>query len=200
MDHLQWFNDKAATWDTIATGQTRRLLYNIVQNLNITPGSSVLDVATGTGILVPWLLEAVGTGGRLAAFDFAPEMIARAKEKFKSGVEFLVADVHSLPLKDEVFDEVICNSAFPHFARKPRAMAEMSRVLKNKGRLTICHPAPREQLNEFHKNVIGGVVGGDMLPPADEMVKMAREAGLIDISIVDGPDTYVLTARKEGSE
>lgn len=195
MDHLEWFNEKAAIWDTIATKRTLGLLYNVIQSLNIANNSSVLDVATGTGILVPWLLEAVGPGGRLVAFDFSPEMIARAKSKYNSGVEFMVVDVHSLPLKNDTFDEVICNSAFPHFTDKPWAMAEMSRVLKLGGRLTICHSASREELNEFHKNM-GGAVGNDMLPPDNEMRAMALAVNLTAVKILDGPDTYVMTARK----
>lgn len=194
MGHLEWFNEKASIWDTIATDQTRGFLKGIIQSLKISEGVSVLDVATGTGILIPWLMDAVGPGGKLAALDFAPEMIARVREKFEH-IESMVADVQNLPIENEVFDEVICNSAFPHFSDKPLAMAEMARVLKTGGRLTICHPATREELNEFHKN-LGGVVGGDMLPIDDEMKSMATSAGLKDIVITDGPYTYVMTAIK----
>lgn len=194
MGHLEWFNEKATIWDTIATDNTRSLLKGIIQGLKITGGSSVLDVATGTGILIPWLMEAVGPEGRIVALDFSPDMIARAKEKFGQ-IEFMVADVNSMPIKNETFDEVMCNSAFPHFTDKFLAMTEMARVLRIGGRLTICHPATREELNEFHKN-LGGVVGDDMLPYDDEMKDMAVSAGLKDVVIADGPRTYVLTARK----
>ncbi len=195
MDHLAWFNEKAAIWDSVAMEETRRRLKEVILSLNISSNSTVLDVATGTGLLLPWLKEAVKPAGRLVAFDFSPEMIARAREKCPDDIEFLVADVHSLELTDNTFDEVICNSAFPHFTDKPRAIAEMSRVLKKGGRLTICNPAPRDELNEFHKN-LGGTVSQDMLPPADEMTAMAEDAGLVGIEIVDGPETYVLIARK----
>ena len=195
MDHLVWFNEKASIWDSIATEEIKRRLKGIIQSLNISSNSTVLDVATGTGLLLPWLKEAVKPAGRLVALDFSPEMIARAREKYTDGIEFLVADVHSLEFNDNTFDEVICNSVFPHFTDKPRAMAEMFRVLKKGGRLTICHPAPRDELNEFHKN-LGGTVGADMLPPADEMTAMAEAAGLAGIEIADGPEIYVLIAGK----
>lgn len=194
MGHLEWFNEKASIWDTIATDRTRSLLKEIIQRLRIAEGSSVLDVATGTGILTPWLMEAVGPGGRLVALDFSPEMIARAKEKF-GHIESMVADVHDIPIKNEAFDEVICNSAFPHFTDQRLAMAEMVRVLRTGGRLTLCHPATREELNEFHKN-LGGVVGADMLPCDDEVKAMAASAGLKKIVIADGPHSYVMTGIK----
>jgi ubiquinone/menaquinone biosynthesis C-methylase UbiE len=195
LDHLAWFNEKAAIWDSVATEETKRRLKEVIQSLNISSDSIVLDVATGTGLLLPWLKEAVKPAGRLVALDFSPEMIARAREKYPEDIEFLVADVHFLEFKDDTFDEIICNSAFPHFTDKPRAMAEMSRVLKTGGRLTICNPAPRDELNQFHKNM-GGTVSQDMLPPADEMTAMAQAAGLVGIEIVDGPETYVLIAGK----
>ncbi|KJS18331.1 MAG: ubiquinone biosynthesis protein UbiE [Peptococcaceae bacterium BRH_c4b] len=194
-DHLSWFNEKASIWDTVATEETRRRLHEVILSLGIAVNSTVLDVATGTGLLIPWLREAAGPGGRLVAIDFSPEMIVRARAKFPDGVEFLVADVHSIDFQDNTFDEVICNSAFPHFANKTQAMAEMARVLKKGGRLTICHPATREELNEFHSK-LGGTVGGDMLPPDYEMSAMAEAAGLIGTAIVDGPEYYVLTAWK----
>lgn len=193
MSHLQWFNEKAATWDNIATEQTRQRLYRIVQSLHISPGSRILDVATGTGILLPWLLAAAGPTGRVTAIDFAPRMIAEAQKKHPQGVQLLVADVHHLPFADRSFDEVICNSAFPHFTDQPRAMREMARVLVAGGRLTICHPAPRQELNEFHRR-LGGVVGNDMLPDTAAMQEMARAAGLVQTTITDGPEIYLFTA------
>jgi ubiquinone/menaquinone biosynthesis C-methylase UbiE len=192
--HLVWFNEKAVVWEGIATEETKEKLRRIVQELKIAPGSTVLDGACGTGSLLRWLARGVAPGGRVAAMDFSPEMISRARAKrFPSTVELLVADVHQLPFAGGAFDEVVCNSAFPHFTDNPRAMREMARVLKKGGRLTICHPSPRDELNVFHKN-LGGAVGGDMLPPADEMEQMAGAAGLERAAIEDGPDRYVFTA------
>ncbi|MFZ5592381.1 MAG: class I SAM-dependent methyltransferase [Bacillota bacterium] len=121
MSHLQWFNEKAAIWDNIATEQTRQRLWQIIQSLNIAPGSRILDVATGTGILIPWLMAAAGPTGQVTAIDFAPRMIEEAQKKHPGGVLLLVADVHNLPFADQSFDEVVCNSAFPHFAHQARA-------------------------------------------------------------------------------
>lgn len=194
--HLAWFNEKAAVWDSIATPETKEILHQIVQELRIAPGSTVLDVACGTGILLRWLARAAGPAGRVVAVDFSPEMILRARAKeFPATVETLTADVHRLPFTGGSFDEVICNSAFPHFTDQPRAMREMARVLKKSGRLTICHPSPREKLNTFHKN-LDGAVSGDMLPPDEEMEQMAIAAGLERVKIEDGPDRYIFTAHR----
>ncbi|WP_347488883.1 methyltransferase domain-containing protein [Desulfoscipio sp. XC116] len=197
MKHREWFDSMAAKWDsTVLEDKKCQLLFDLITGLNIVKGSRVLDVATGTGILIPRLLNIIGKEGELTAIDFAEKMIARAQSKFKAtGVNFLVADVMQLPFGDNNFDEIICNSAFPHFTHQPKAMQEMARVLKTGARLIICNPAPREELNEFHRS-LGGVVGNDMLPAEPEMRHMARQAGLEQVLIQDGPYAYLFTAIK----
>lgn len=74
-------------------------------------------------------------------------------------------------------------------------MAELARVLKKGGRLTVMHASCREELNEFHRN-LGGVVGNDMLPDDQEMQAIAEAAQLTGISIVETPKSYLFTARK----
>lgn len=195
MDKLEWFNSLAASWDSMYTAEKSEILQDIIRRLNIPENSTVLDVGTGTGILIPWLKEAVGSGGNLVALDYAPEMVARAREKYDGQAVFLVADVHSMKFPDETFDRVICNSAFPHFSDKPRAMSEMSRILKKGGKLHIFHPASREELNRFHSS-LDAPVSKDILPDDEEMSAMARAAGLEEIDIQDGPVFYLMTARK----
>lgn len=78
MQHRGYFNARAATWDGHITDETRARLRAIVAGLGIAPGSTVLDVGTGTGVLLPFLAEAVGPEGRVVAVDFAPAMLARA--------------------------------------------------------------------------------------------------------------------------
>ncbi len=197
MDNREWFNNLATKWDTLMTAGKEEILQDILGKLAIPENGAVLDVGTGTGVLVPWLREAVGPGGKLVAFDYAGEMIDRAMVKFGKQAEFLVADVHSLNFPEETFDRVICNSAFPHFSDKPRAMAEMSRVLKRGGFLYIMHASPREALNRFHSS-LDGPVSGDMLPDEQEMAGLSEAAGLEDIDIKDGPVFYLLSARKAG--
>ncbi|UNC93047.1 class I SAM-dependent methyltransferase [Candidatus Contubernalis alkaliaceticus] len=195
MENREWFNNLAAEWDSMLTDEKVKILTDIIKRLNIPENSSVLDVGTGTGVLVPWLKEVVGFGGRLVALDYAPEMVAKAREKYGSQAVFLVADVHSLKFSDESFDRVICNSAFPHFSDKPKAMAEMSRILKKGGRLHIIHTSTRDELNKFHSS-LDGPVSKDMLPDDEEMAVLIREAKMEKIEIQDGPVFYLMTAGK----
>lgn len=193
--HRDYFNRMASRWDDLVTEETRERLRKIVTELNIRPGSAVLDVGTGTGVLLPFLLESLGPRGRVVALDVAEEMLAAARAKMGDRVEYLCADITRTPLEGSSFDEIICNSCFPHLVDKLAALREMARLLKPGGRLVICHPMSREALNELHRS-IGGVVANDMLPAEEEMRDLCQKAGLVQVSITNLPEKYLLTAFK----
>lgn len=192
----EYFNQMAAKWDEIMGAEVAGKLREIVDKCGVKKGAKVLDVACGTGILTPILLEAVGEGGEVKGIDFAPEMVKRARAKnFGPNVRFLVADVMDMPFEDESFDQVFCNGALPHFPDIPASLSEMKRVLRAGGRLVICHASSREQINETHCS-IGEPVANDLLPTAAELKAMLEKAGFIDIFFEDTADRFVFAARK----
>ncbi len=197
MNHREYFNEMAARWDDLITDEVRMRLKTIIENLSLAWGSKVLDVGTGTGVLIPYLVEAVGPSGTVVAVDFAAEMLAIARKKHRwPNVQYHEADVTALPFPDQTFDEVICNSAFPHFADRRQAAREMARVLKAGGRITVCHPHSRDYVNNIHKS-IGGAVGNDLLPDDETMRGIFSEAGFRNIAIADNVGGYLLVARKK---
>lgn len=90
---------------------------------------------------------------------------------------------------------VVCNATFPHLPDKPRALAEMARMLKPGGYLVISHATGREVVNRRHREV-GGVVAHDELPDASEMRLLLAGAGLEDVWVDDETDHYLATARR----
>jgi len=89
---------------------------------------------------------------------------------------------------------VVCYSSFPHFQDKPKALSEIRRVLKEGGRLVICHTSSRAVINEIHRNI--PAVEHDIIPESDEMQAMLLEAGFGDIQIDDAADNYYVGAIK----
>lgn len=196
MELQAYFNAKAEHWDKLLTEEVMSRLKEFVQRLGIKRGAKVLDVGTGTGVLIPFLAEAAGPSGKVTAMDFAVEMLAVARQKYPwPQVQFLEAGVTAIPLPAESFDEVICNSAFPHFNDQPQSAREMYRVVKTDGRVAVFHPHSRDYINELHKS-LGGAVGNDLLPDDEIMRAIFTAAGFKDITIEDVPGRYLLTAWK----
>jgi ubiquinone/menaquinone biosynthesis C-methylase UbiE len=196
MQLQEYFDQLAPTWDNELSLGSLKSLGSIVKELGIRPGYCVLDIGSGTGALLPFVIAELSGSGEIVALDFSAEMLGQAQaKKFPPLVRFTQADVVDIPMDDNSVDLAICNSAFPHFDDKARALKEMARVLKNGGRVAICHTMSRETLNQLHQS-IGGVVGNDLLPDEFRMRELITESGLKITHFEDGPDRYLVIAEK----
>jgi len=196
MQLQEYFDQLAPTWDEELTGERLNCLGNIVKELGIKPGYYVLDIGSGTGVLLPFLIAELGDEGKVVALDFSAEMLGQAQAKnFPPIIGFAQVDVLAIPLADNSVDLAICNSAFPHFNDKVKALKEIARVLRNNGRLVICHTMSREMLNRLHQS-IGGIVAGDLLPDESQLRGLIKQAGLRVTHFEDGPERYLVIAEK----
>ena len=101
------------------------------------PGMRALDLATGTGFLARGLAQ---RGLIVTAFDVAPEMIAAAKALDAAQgvrIEYGVAKAEDTGLKSASFDLVTTATAW-HWFDRPKAAAEVMRLLKPGGWAVIC--------------------------------------------------------------
>lgn len=111
-----------------------------VEALNV-QGKEVLDVAAGTGALSFVLLERGAK--RVICGDISQKMLDQCRRKadalgLKSDrVGFQVLDAEELPFADNSFDTVITGMATGLFPDLPKAIAEMVRVVKPGGLVSI---------------------------------------------------------------
>jgi ubiquinone/menaquinone biosynthesis C-methylase UbiE len=196
MQLQEYFDQLAPTWDQELTPERLKCLGNIVKELGIAPGNYVLDIGSGTGVLLPFLIVELGGEGKIVALDFSAEMLCQAQAKnFPPIVGFAQADVLAIPLADNSVDLAMCNSAFPHFNDKAKALKEIARVLRNNGRLVICHTMSRKMINQLHQS-IGGVVAHHLLPDEFQLKRLIKQAGLKVTHFEDGPARYLVIAEK----
>lgn len=123
----------------------------IMENAGIKKGSRVLDVACGTGVLVPYYLER-GVS-EVTAIDLSPEMIRIAKDKFDGyNIEFICDDaaIHNF---EKTYDNAVIYNAFPHFADPEKLIINLSSCLEPGGKLTIAHGMSRERINSHHGSI-----------------------------------------------
>jgi len=67
-----YFDEKAAKWDTLIQDEVVIRLRNMVEELALPKGSKVLDLGTGTGVLIPMLIEAVGSSSPYSSSKLFP--------------------------------------------------------------------------------------------------------------------------------
>jgi ubiquinone/menaquinone biosynthesis C-methylase UbiE len=192
-----FFNSRAATWDERAAEKDTSRLEAMAARLDIKPGAVVLDVGAGTGVFAPFILKKIGSEGKLVCLDFAEEMLKIARAKgFEGNISYLCADIEDCRLPDKSFDAVVCYSVFPHFRDKPKVLKKISRLLKDNRKIFICHTSSRQAINEIHRKL--PEVCDHLLPKNEEIRRMLTGAGFRDISIADGKDDYLVSARKSG--
>lgn len=198
MDRKTFFNEMAASWDErFYTGELLNRLSNIVSEFRVARGERILDVGTGTGGIIPYLLDASAPDGTIHAVDYAPEMIRIAQKKFygRSRVTFHVTAVESLPFEDLFFDRIICFGAFPHFEDKTTALNEMHRVLKRCGKLIIAHALSSAEIKNHHRKA--EPVKDDCLPEETTMRRLLRDAGFVVTRLLDQPGLYICEGVKQ---
>ncbi|MEJ5299779.1 MAG: class I SAM-dependent methyltransferase [Thermodesulforhabdaceae bacterium] len=193
----EFFDKEALVWEEKHyPSEVRQRLEDLIKSeFFIAPGTYVLDVGTGTGILIPYLVKFLGSLGLICSLDLSFPMVREAKRKLSRSQDgVLCADIHHLPFRSEIFDQVICFAAFPHFDDPKRAMEEMSRVTKRGGRLVIAHLLSREELARHHAS--RNEVSDDLLPNDETFHRLAEAVGLQIEKIDDRPGRFVLRARK----
>ncbi len=103
-------------------------------------GLEVLDAGCGSGPLAEALRA---QGAVVSGFDVSPVMVDLARERLGAGTEVRVADLGApLPYPDDTFDLVVASLSLHYVEDWASALAELRRILKPGGRLTvsIIHP------------------------------------------------------------
>jgi len=119
-------------------------LARFVQQLDLSAGKMLLDVACGSG--GPALWSAASAGCSVKGVDVHPDAIAAANSlKQERGLaeraEFHVGDASvRLPFADSTFDAILCIDAINHLPDRKQVIAEWSRLLKPGGRLLFTDP------------------------------------------------------------
>lgn len=119
----------------------------------IAPGSRVLDVASGTGVVARAAARRTGGDGHVVATDVSGPMLARsAAIGAPSGaapIEYREAPADALPFEDGCFDAVLCQQGLQFFPARAAAVGEMRRVLRPGGVAGIAVWAEGHPLEPF---------------------------------------------------
>jgi SAM-dependent methyltransferase len=132
-DTVTGYRQWSATYDEPRNGLfdfDEPIMHEILDAL---PAGNALDAACGTGRYAAYL---AARGHQVVGVDSSPDMLDRARARVPQG-EFLLGDLHQLPLPGDAVDIVVCGLALAHVPALEPVMAEFARVLRPGGHLVI---------------------------------------------------------------
>jgi len=111
---------------------------NLISELGVAPGETVLDVGSGTGLLAEFTADTVGITGAVMGIDPLPLRVELATRRSRSNLNFAVGDAKDLSSFPRAsFDVVYLNAVFHWLHEKITPLRQFNRVLKAGGRLGI---------------------------------------------------------------
>lgn len=187
---IEFFDRLAPGWDAEMV-RNDEIIGAILDNAGITDGKDVLDVACGTGVLIPdYLKRKVAS---VTGIDISPKMAGIAKAKYpQPEVTILCGDVETTDFGKQ-FDCIVVYNAFPHFPDPDRLIQTLSDLLKPGGTLTVAHGMSREKIDAHHHGVAHHVSNG-LMPAEDLAVIFARH--LTVTTVLSDDRMYQVVGRK----
>lgn len=92
-------------------------------------GARILELGCGPAEFWKRNLDRIDPSWQLTLTDLSPGMIDAARGVLGDRAEYAVADAQELPFADESFDVVLASHMLYHVPDRPRALAEIRRVL-----------------------------------------------------------------------
>jgi SAM-dependent methyltransferase len=185
-----YFNRLAEIFDVPQAEEVMDRLRQIVASADLHPGETVLDVGTGTGVLIP-LIQSYRPSLVLAC-DLAERMLARVRQRYPH-VPAFQCDIVRSPVKAASLDVIFMNAMFGNLADKRAACSNAAQALRPGGRLIVGHPEGRAFVDHLHA---AGELFIESLPTREEFEALLGPTGMEVISYCDEPKLFVMVAGK----
>lgn len=174
------FRDRSARYNQSSNWVgDARLLDSIVALSAVKPGDTVLDVATGTGLVAGRFR---GKAKTVLGLDVSPEMTRLAEGCHD---RLIIAPVEAIPLEAASVDVVVCRQGL-QFSDLPKAIREIARVLRPGGRAVLCHLCAygaEDEKEAFHIQALRNPARVNFFKPGD--LEKALEEGGLAVTRVD---------------
>ena len=154
----------------------------------IEKGNFVVDLGSGAGNDCFVARAETGETGKVVGIDFTPEMIEKARNNADklgfNNVEFRLGDIENIPLMGNGADVVLSNCVMNLVPNKPKAFAEVQRILKPTGHFSISDIVLVGDLPEKIKNaaeMYAGCVASAI--QMEEYLKIIENSGFKNITL-----------------
>ncbi|ENV32213.1 putative SAM-dependent methyltransferase [Acinetobacter gerneri DSM 14967 = CIP 107464 = MTCC 9824] len=128
----QGFSSAAELYQQTRPSYPQEIKNWLESDLKINKNSTVIDLGSGTGKFLPYL---IAQGSEVIAVEPVTEMLEQLRKKYPS-VKSVQASSEQLPFHSESIDAVLCAQSFHWFANI-ETLNEIHQVLKPKGHLGL---------------------------------------------------------------
>ena len=174
--------------------EVQQRLRTIAERAQLRRGERVLDVGTGTGVLIS-LIRSYGIE-HVVGCDLSSAMLTVAGRLYKDAT-FWCGDVVDLPDHLGLFDVVFVNAVFGNLWDQREVLSRINEVLTDSGRICISHPLGSRYVVELHRTDARRTP--HTLPDREELLGMVQELPLKLTHHEDEPDLYIaVLAKTEG--
>ena len=191
---IDFFDELAPTWDENEIKSTSERIRSILGKLRISKGMKILDLGTGTGVLVPYLSEMVGKEGKVTAIDLSEGMLSLARKKYGDlkNVEFLKLDFDEEQIPGK-YDMAMLYSVYPHLHSPAETMEWLFKMnVKPDGSIVIAFPSDEVFINNIHHE---RNAEHDHLPPAHTLAEMINNWGFKAEVLAATPEEYIVEVK-----
>ncbi|MDE6272175.1 MAG: class I SAM-dependent methyltransferase [Muribaculaceae bacterium] len=195
---VEFFNRLAPEWDASEIRSTSERINAILDLLDIENGMNVLDLGTGTGVLIPFISERIGLKGRVVGVDLSEGMLEIACEKFGNlaNVEFRKLDFEEQSIEG-LFDIIMLYSVYPHLHCPHRTIERLfnSNIRSKSGKVVVAFPSDEKFINEIHHERKSE---SDLLPSAPVLAETIRSWGYsVEVAAYSNEAYVIVISRKD---
>jgi arsenite methyltransferase len=195
-----------------ALAELERTRDRVLDGAGISHGDAVLDLGAGTGLLALGAVARVGEDGDVYALDPSVDALRELRRAADAPqLWYLIGDAEVLPLPDAFVDVAVTRSVLIYVADVERAVAELGRVVRPRGRISFFEPLNRRgtylhdaidwsALGELGERVVRddrAFIERDPIAQldSDELAAALERQGFIDVRVEteDVPDPWDVT-------
>lgn len=194
MSDKDYFNSVAFEWDKISKHQVEKINF-ILEKTKLNTGQSVLDIGSGTGVMIPYIKKRVGKDGKITALDIAENMIKMSQKKNNyENLSFVITDFLDY-CSHEKYDCIIAYSCYPHFKNKEQFFMKAYDLLRHNGKLVIAHSEGKDRINNCHRKIEDKISCGNLID-IETMKNYIKKFGFQDIYTKDNEEYYIYIGEK----
>ncbi len=122
---------------------------NAVEKLDLSDGDRILDVGTGTGQILPWIVDSLSEG-EVIGTDISRSMVEYTRDRVEENtgvdVKVIYDDIEDSKFSTNRFDKIISTFTFTTVPNVEKAAKECARILDNEGKMIVLDTGKPENL------------------------------------------------------